>query len=488
MRRFGFLVISALSPLLLLQLSFAKSADKAKGPSATLTITTSSSEAREAFEKGMVNYENLHLDRASEEWRKAIKADPNFALGHAWLAFNSTDPSEVIAERQRAKSLLPNVTPGEQLVIKWLVNVQENNFVAGIAAMNDMLALYPKDKRLFFVASNWLMAENENEQASKMCQRALAIDKNYPAALNNLAYADARDANFPVAFAAMERYIKILPNEPNPHDSYGELLRMSGNFEKALEQYRASLKVDPKFYVSQLGLGDTYALMGDQVRARAEYDKAIQEDPDPADKLNFELQKAMTWVRENNFDEADKAFAAVADEAHGKTFDLFEARAHRMMSMYRKSDTDALKHLEAAEAALGHQQEISQADHEEERARILRARAIRAAQSGDNDLSARALAQLESMAKTSRNTVIQQSYHAASGALLVARQKYAEAIADLQEDGDDPFSMNLLARAYDQTGSSGDMHKVQSKLRAVNLPTLEQALVVVPARETRPVR
>src|SRR5438309_11772023 len=117
---------------------------------------------------------------------------------------------------------------------------------------------------------------------------------------------------------------------------------MSGNFEKALEQYRASLKVDPKFYVSQLGLGDTYALMGDQARARAEYDKAIQEDPDLADKLNFGLQKATTGVREHNYDEADKAFAAVADEAHPKAFDLFEARPPRWLSLYRTSDPAAL--------------------------------------------------------------------------------------------------------------------------------------------------
>src|SRR5262249_3157510 len=155
MRRVGFFTISGLCLLLLVSLSFSKS-DKKKGKTfpAALQVTTSSPEARAAFERGMVDYENLHLDHASEHWREAVKADSNFALAYAWIAFNSTDPVEVTAARQRAKALAGNVTEGEQLMIKWIVNVQENDFVTGIAAMNDMLAMFPNDKRLFYLASN----------------------------------------------------------------------------------------------------------------------------------------------------------------------------------------------------------------------------------------------------------------------------------------------------------------------------------------------
>src|SRR5579884_3215742 len=112
---------------------------KAKSSPKTVPVTTASAQAAELFEKGMVDYENLHLDRATQEWRDAAKADPNFALAQAWVAFTSTDPAEAADYRDRAKELAPRVTPGEQLMIKWLVNVQENDFVTGISAMNDML-------------------------------------------------------------------------------------------------------------------------------------------------------------------------------------------------------------------------------------------------------------------------------------------------------------------------------------------------------------
>ncbi len=462
---------------------------KEKDSGKTVPVTTSSAQARELFETGMVDYENLHLDRATQSWRDAVKADPDFALAHAWVAFTSTDPAEADTYREHAKELAPGVTPGEQLMIKWLVNVQENDFVTGIAAMNDMLALFPKDKRAFFLASNWLMAEGEDEQAGKMCQKALSIDKDYPAALNNLAYAYARTGKFPPAFDAMERYIKVLPNEPNPQDSYAEILRMSGDFEGALAHYHASLKIDPDFHSSQLGLGDTYALMGKETEARTEYEKAIRQDPNPSNKVNYALQSAMTWVRENNTAEADKAFEEAAQKAHGQGLALFEIRAYRTMAMYQTTDSTALDLLKKAESAISHNKKlISESDREEERARILRARVIRALHAGDEKLTSKTMQQLESMAQNSRSTVIQQSYHAANGANLFAQQKYQEAIPDLQEDGQDPYSLELLSRAYQETGASQDLHTVEARLRGINIPTIEQALVVVPTREKKPLQ
>ena len=93
---------------------------------------------------------------------------------------------------------------------------------------------------------------------------------------------------------------------------------MAGNFEGSLKHYRAALKIDPDFVTSQVGLGDTYALMGNQEQARIEYDKAIRYAHNEADRLDYSMQKAMTWVRDGNFSEADKLFQEIAQTAHAK--------------------------------------------------------------------------------------------------------------------------------------------------------------------------
>ncbi|MGB0009060.1 MAG: tetratricopeptide repeat protein [Candidatus Sulfotelmatobacter sp.] len=452
----------------------------------SLPVTTSSAQARALYQKGMEDYENLYLERCNDDWRAAVKEDPNLAVAWAWIAFNSTDPKEVSAAREKAKALAPKLTPGEQLMIAWIAKVQEGDYIGGISAMNDMLEMYPKDKHLFYLAGNWLMGEEGADQAGRMMEKALALDKNFPPALNDLAYVDARNREFAKAFAAMDRYVALLPKEPNPQDSYGELLRMSGNFEGSLQHYRAALKIDPDFVTSQVGLGDTYALMGNQEQARIEYDKAIRFAHNEADRLNYTMQKAMTWVRDGKFADADKLFLEVAETAHAKEQDLQEAQAYRTLAEYQTDDNTSLKYLQNAEDALGHRSAVAKSDKDEEMSRILRNRTVRAAHAGNSALADKSLKQLEAMASGSRNRVIQSSYNGAAGTLLMDQKKFEEAIAHLEEDQDNPFTMELLVQAYYQTNQSDKLAEAESKLRGTNVPTMEQALVVPAARLRRP--
>lgn len=457
-----------------------------KGQSATMPVTTSSAKARELWEKGVTDYENLYLERCNEDWRAAVKEDPSLAVAWAWIAFNSGDPKEVSDARAKAKALAPKLNPGEQLMVSWISKVQEGDFLGGITAMNDMLEMYPRDKHLLYLAGNWLMGEDGNEQAQRIMEKALAIDKNFPAALNDLAYIDARNRQFAKALAAMDRYVVMLPKEPNPQDSYGELLRMSGNFEGALVHYRAALKMDPDFVSSQLGLGDTYALMGNQEQARVEYDKAIRFAHTEADRFTYGMQKAMTYVRDGNYAAADKEFLEIAETAHAKEHDLQEAQALRHMAEYQSDDNIALKHLKLAEESLSHRATISASDRDEELSHILRNVSVRAAHAGNQPLADKSLQQLEAMANGSRDRVIQASYHGAAGTLLMDQKKYEEAIAQLEEDHDNPFTMELLVQAYYQTMQTEKLHEVEAKLRGTNVPTMEQALVVPAARAKRP--
>jgi tetratricopeptide (TPR) repeat protein len=451
-----------------------------------MPVTTSSAQARALYEKGMQDYENLYLERCNEDWRGAVKEDPNLAVAWAWIAFNSSDPKEISAAREKAKAAAPKATPGEQLMVAWVVKVEEGDFIGGISAMNDMLEMYPKDKHLLYLAGNWLMGENGDEQAQHFMEKAIALDKNFPAALNDLAYLEARNREFAKAFVAMDRYVALLPTEPNPQDSYGELLRMAGNFEGSLHHYHLALKIDPDFVTSQLGLGDTYALMGNQEQARVEYDKAIRFAHNEADRLTYNMQKAMTWVRDGKFAEADKLFLEVAETAHAKDQDLQEAQAYRHMGEYQADNAAALKFLQSAEDALGHRSTISKSDKDEELSRILRDRTVRAAHSGDATLADKSLKQLEAMAAGSRNRVIQSSYHGAAGTLLMDQKKFDEAIAQLEEDETNPFTMELLVQAYYQTNQSDKLAQAEAKLRGTNVPTMEQALVVPAARLRRP--
>jgi hypothetical protein len=66
----------------------------------------------------------------------------------------------------------------------------------------------------------------------------------------------------------------------------------------------------------------------------------------------------------------------------------------------------------------------------------------------------------------------------------MAQEKYGDAISHLEEDTNDPLSMRLLWRAYTGAGAGSQAKAVAAKLAALNLPTVEQALVVPQFRAT----
>jgi tetratricopeptide (TPR) repeat protein len=454
-----------------------------KRASAKLPVTTSSAEARKSFEKAMREFEEYRIPETLQDLRAATKADPNFAQPFILISRMTTDPAEQAATRTRAKQLAAKVSPGERLLIRWLAGAQENDYLPAIAAMNDLLAKYSQDQRLAYLAGDWLMQQQRYELAVAVLERAVALFPDYAAALNDLAHGYADTGNFEKAFAAMDRYVALDPDQPNPHDSYGEILRMAGKFDAALEEYRASIRIDPNFG-SEVGVADTYALMGKEREAREEYDRAIVFAPSNGDKVQCELQSAVTWIRENNRKQAERALSDVARHAHAAGLARLAAQAHRILGMYEPDPKAAIKHLQAAQDVLGEGFEISASDRDEELARILRVRVTRLAEVQEMDSASSAVKQLETMAGISRSKVIQLCYHGAAGALLVAQRKFTEAIPHLEEGSTDPESMRLLWRAYNSTGASSKAQAIASKLAALNMPTAEQALVVPQFRVT----
>jgi tetratricopeptide (TPR) repeat protein len=455
----------------------AKPASKPVSKTATLPVTTNSPAARKEFEHALVDLEALRRADALNDLRATVKRDPKFAQAYILISHLTHDPDEQLSARLRAEQLAPKVTPGERLLIRWVSGVQENNYVPAIAAMNDLLAMYPQDHRTAFLAGRWLVHQRRYAQGMFVLEHAITLFPEYPAALNELAYAYAFSGNFEKAYGLMDRYVQLQPDQPNPYDSYGEILRAAGHYDAAIEKYRMAIRVDPNFG-SEFGVADTLAVMGKEPEARDEYAKALMFVTSESDRVEYELQAAETWIRENNHKQVDKSLHEVAKHAHAVGLAKIEAEANRIMAMSAPDYHDATHHLKAAEHALDEGHPLAKSDREEERALVLKTAALRAAQNRSMDTASKSVAQLETMAAQSRSQVIQLAYHAAAGSVLVEQGKFAEGIPHLEEDTENPESMLLLYKAYQETGAQEDAKLLAKRLAGMNEPTVEQALVV----------
>ena len=443
-----------------------------------ITVSTKSPQARTYFEQGLAECQTLHLREGFELWRKAAKTDPNFALIHILLSNFSRDPAERVAEREKALASRRFASREEQLVIDWLSNSSQGQWVPAIQAMNAVLEKYPNHKMIVWLAGMWLDEQRQWSRAIGLYQQALQLDPRFGDAWNSLAYCYARTGDFDKAANAVQNYSKLLPGQANPHDSYGEILMMGGRYDKALTEYHTALKLDPEFIESERGIADTLAVMGREQEARQQYSAAIAKMNDKVEAAQWSLLSAMTWVREENFPAADTEFRAVAASAHQNGIGLVEAEAWRSMAVYSPDASDASHDLILAEEALREKHRIPEALARQELASILRTRVERAVQEKRLDLAAGTLKRLEQLSAGSVNGTIRLYYEAAAGAIALARGNYADALSHFDENDRDLFSLVHLLEAYQKTGSSGDAQRVVLKLAAFNEPTIEQAVLV----------
>ncbi|HLW55460.1 MAG TPA: tetratricopeptide repeat protein [Candidatus Angelobacter sp.] len=445
---------------------------------AGLTVTTSSAEARALFYHGLGEMQTLHREEALQNWREAAQADPEFALAHIFLAELSRDPAEQLAERDKAVAARKSAGPEEQLIVDWIANASRSQWVPAIQAMNTALADYPDDKDLAWLAGLWLENQRESERAIPLFERANRIDPNFADPLNQAAYCYARLGNFNQAFADMQRYAALLPDEANPQDSLAEISRMAGRFRESIFHYHASLKIDPTFIESQAGLGDTYAVMGEESKARAEYDTAIQNATNRVEIVTFSMQSAATYAREQDFAKADPAFQDVATEAHENDLGTLEAEAWRRMSVYQKDNTRAMELLSKAETVLKEPHKMTVSAREEELALVLRTRVGRAVHDGSMEAALAGLKQLRALAATNNSGRVQFALSGAEGAVLMGQGKFQEAIAHLEEDDKNPFSLQRLIIAYQKAGDKDKAARMSQRLAHLYEPTIEQAVVV----------
>jgi tetratricopeptide (TPR) repeat protein len=453
-------------------------------PSGDLTITTKSPAARAHFLEGVASYQAAHSVGALASWRKALQEDPDFALCHIYISLLSEDPLEQVAEREKALASRKFASREEQLVIDWLSASSKGQWVPAIQAMNEATHQYGEHKQILWLAGYWLSHQQQWERALPLLERLTQMDPGFAGPWNLSAYGYAWTLQYDKAFAAMKRYTELSPNEPNPEDSFAEISRSAGRLEDALAHYRAALKIDPAFISSQVGVADTYAVLGVEPRARAEYAVAIQKAT-KAQAVVWSMQSAATYVREGDYENADKAFQAARRQAHENGFENLEATAYRQMAMYQPDGARAKQLLDQAATILGGEHRVSTEVANLELGEVLRTRVYRALQDNDLPAAGAAFKQLQDLAASTSDANLDSISESAAGSLLVAQGKYQEAISHLEENlAMNPYAMRSLVVAYEKTGNKEGASRVSRQLVAFSEPSLAQALVVPAFRKS----
>jgi DnaJ family protein C protein 7 len=132
-----------------------------------------------------------------------------------------------------------------------------------------------------------------------------------------------KKGDYAAAVAHYSRAIEEFPEEPSYYGNRAASRMMEGEWKPALDDALKATQLDPSFTKGYLRAGKCYVKLGDFVRAKMQYEKALGLEPNNADakkelhlvtKVQSEIDQGKRLLDQGKYMEAVRAFAEVLAE------------------------------------------------------------------------------------------------------------------------------------------------------------------------------
>ena len=269
-----------------------------------IAITTSSPEARDLYLKGRDLAEKLRATDGRRFYEQAIAKDADFALAHVGLANTAGTTKEFIDATTRAAALAGRVSEGEKHMVLGLDAAMKGNVAEVLAHYKELVRLFPDDERAHTLLGNLYFGRQEYDAAVKEFVRATAINPAFSQPYNQLGYAYRFLDKLDDAEVAFKKYVELIPDDPNPHDSYAELLMKRGRFAESIKAYEKALSLDANFVASYVGIGNNYLCEGRTDQARTAFARIAAVARNTGERRLAHFWTAAAYVHDGATDKA----------------------------------------------------------------------------------------------------------------------------------------------------------------------------------------
>ena len=234
----------------------------------TIPITTRSATALKYFIEGRNLFEQNRKIAAMSSILKALDLDPRFAMAHFYLSRVQTNSNEARNSLARAVSLVDEVSDGERLMILAYRAGSYQQPARRRELLSELTKEYPGDVRAHFELGLHFFRLRQWDSAIISYNRAVTLSPTYASAYNGMGYCYRFLGNLCAAEECFLNYMSLIPDAPNPYDSYADLLTKMNRHREAIKFYKEALKVQPDFVASHLGIANNLCVLGRHEEAR----------------------------------------------------------------------------------------------------------------------------------------------------------------------------------------------------------------------------
>ena len=213
---------------------------------------------------------------------QAVAKDANFALAYLGLANTAGTTKEFFDALEHAVARRSTRRrPGEQLEIHAAEAGAKADPAHQKEQLDKLVAPFPNDARVQNQVGAYYFGRLDYATAIAATRRRSRSTRSSRSPTTSSATRIASSTSSADAERTFKKYIELLPDDPNPYDSYAELLMEEGKFDESIKSYEKALAIDRNFIASYIGIGNDQMFAGKTDDARktlARLTKAARND------------------------------------------------------------------------------------------------------------------------------------------------------------------------------------------------------------------
>jgi tetratricopeptide (TPR) repeat protein len=397
------------------------------------------------------------------------------------MADSKVTAKDQLAHLERAFRLIDAVSKGERLLVESTHEGIRGNKKSQQELLEKLVRMYPKDERLYLVLGNFFFSQRQWEQAIATYKQALEINPEFSTPYNQIGYSYRYLGNYSEAENALKKYIKMIPDDPNPYDSYAELLLRMGEYEVSIENYEKALRINPNFLYSYIGIATNLNFKKEYEQARSQLKAMYRIARSDGEISLYHYSVAVSYAEEGNLDlartELDKRYELAVN---GRDTLAMNNAIHTIVYvLLEQGKIEEAKEKTEAAYKLYQDSNLPPEVKDWSAERIFLDRAIILLKE-NNLIEARKNADLfEQQTAKHDNPLLMRVVREVKAMIDLAEQKYAQVIGELENNhNDDASVLYILAKACQGGGNLSAAQKYFKRILTLNeLNSLEYALV-----------
>ncbi len=269
-----------------------------------LEPTSNSMAAVSEFNAGLLDLNNVQTVRAANHLRRSVDADPSLGIARVLLATVATDLNVTARDAEFARGIADaaKASAPEFLLASALRARFKNDFIGAQSLLQAAERMLPNDPSIAYISALNVGALPGSSYAATIepLRKLTTSFPDFAPAFNQLAYNRWRSGDHAGALETVKMYVNQAPNEPNAHDSFGEILMLSGRFDEAVIELNKALDLDNALIVPAQRIACLRVIEGKGDLARTALNAVLPRAATPGVRISLLNQIAATFMLDGN--------------------------------------------------------------------------------------------------------------------------------------------------------------------------------------------